>query len=265
MSSPGFEIRHLHTQPELRSCVGFQKQIWGENFGEVVPAAILWVAVRTSGIVAGAFDESGAMAGFVFGMTGFNDDGPYHWSDMLAVRADMRGKGLGRALKNFQRNALLERGISTCNWTVDPLQAANAHFNFNVLGATSKEYVPDCYGESDSPLHAGLPTDRLIMNWELDSDRVRTRMVAPDEIVRSSDSPILNPDGAPPDLERDEMVLRVVIPRDAQRLKKEDPNAASRWQQGVRTAFVEYFGRGYTATGVAVCGDTGESCYLLSR
>ena len=63
-------------------------------------------------------------------------------------------------------------------WTYDPLQAANAHLNFAKLGAVAREYHLDAYPGSSSSLHAGTPTDRLIAEWWLRSDRVVERLSA---------------------------------------------------------------------------------------
>ena len=56
-----------------------------------------------------------------------------HWSDMLAVRSECRGAGLGRHLKLTQRERLLELGVATVKWSYDPLEASNAHLNINRL------------------------------------------------------------------------------------------------------------------------------------
>jgi predicted GNAT superfamily acetyltransferase len=82
-----------------------------------------------------------------------------HWSDMLVVRADARNRGIGRALKTFQRDTVRAMGIKTMYWTYDPQVARNAHLNLNVLGAQVTEYVPDMYGPG---------TDRFIVRWCLD-------------------------------------------------------------------------------------------------
>ncbi|HSY82913.1 MAG TPA: hypothetical protein VK807_14175, partial [Gemmatimonadaceae bacterium] len=108
---------------------------------------------------AGAFDGDGPMLGFVFGVSGVIAGEIVHWSDMLAVHADARNRGIGRALKRFQRDAVLAMGIKTMYWTYDPLVARNAHLNLNVLGAQVTEYVPDMYGPG---------TDRFIVRWCLD-------------------------------------------------------------------------------------------------
>ena len=57
-------------------------------------------------------------------------------------------------------------------WTFDPLETRNAQFNFNRLGAIARKLIVNFYGVTTSPLHRGLPTDRLLVEWELDSRRV---------------------------------------------------------------------------------------------
>ena len=68
-------------------------------------------------------------------------------------------------------------GITRVYWTFDPLESKNAHLNLNKLGAVAREYVQDMYGQTDSPLHSGIGTDRLVPTWTLDSERVVQRLV----------------------------------------------------------------------------------------
>jgi predicted GNAT superfamily acetyltransferase len=57
-------------------------------------------------------------------------------------------------------------------WTFDPLEIKNAFLNIHKLGAVVRDYRVNFYGVSSSRLQAGLPTDRLVAEWELDSPRV---------------------------------------------------------------------------------------------
>ena len=58
-------------------------------------------------------------------------------------------------------------------WTFDPLEIKNAHLNIYKLGAVVRSYLVNFYGVSSSRLQGGLPTDRLVAEWYLDSDRVK--------------------------------------------------------------------------------------------
>src|ERR1700689_114357 len=91
---------------------------------------------------------------------------------MTAVLQNYRDRGIGRRLKLFQREDALQRGIHLVEWTFDPLEVKNAYLNFMRLGAIARRYLPNCYGVTTSPLHGGMPTDRLIAEWWLDSPRV---------------------------------------------------------------------------------------------
>jgi predicted GNAT superfamily acetyltransferase len=245
-----FVIRELGTHDELRRCVRFQHEIWGEGFAEAVPAAILWVATRTGGIVAGAFTPDRSMVGFLFGLSGWRDGRPVHWSDMLAVLPAARGQGLGRSLKEFQRRTLIERGIHDVFWTFDPLESRNAWINFARLGITAREYARECYGESDSPLHAGIGTDRLIACWQLTSPRVRSRMEGgepgPGSAAGITDVPLVyEHPGEELRLDLGNAAVRVRVPADIQTLKASDAAAARLWRLASRSALETYLGRGY--------------------
>jgi chorismate synthase len=261
-----FVVRELSTQDEFRACVRLQQLVWGEDFGEIVPPAIQWVARKTGGIIAGAFDGGSRMLGFLFGITGFVDGRPLHWSDMLAVTPEARGLGIGTALKRHQRDQLLARGVREVRWTFDPLESRNAWVNFNHLGIVVREYIRDCYGPATSPLHVGLGTDRLVAVWLLDSDRVRRRMDS-----MGADSPGESATGAggrdegvePAAGALSDLPVRIRIPHDIQALKRADPDAAVRWRETTREAFEEYLGRGYEA--VDIERTAGETAYLLKR
>ena len=145
-----------------------QELTWGRGFADRIPASLLLITQKTGGIAAGAFEPDGSLAGFVLGFTGIRHGQPAHWSHMLAVRPDVRDRGIGRALKQYQREQLVAAGVAVMYWTFDPLVARNAHLNLTELGALVEEYVPDLYGPGDdSPLDRGMGTDRLILRWEI--------------------------------------------------------------------------------------------------
>ena len=240
----GAVIRPLEGLAERETCVALQERVWGEAFADRVPASVLMIAQETGGVASGAFVE-GRLVGFVFGITGIEDGRPIHWSDMLAVAPEHRGRGIGYRLKLHQRTLLLDRGVERVRWTFDPLEARNAHLNLRRLGATAAEYRRDVYGTSDSPLHAGIGTDRLVAEWAIASERVEARL-------QGGEIPDPGPD-----------VVRVAIPSDIQALKTADLARAVEWRKDVRAALERAFEEGYTAVDLERDGEVAR--YVLAR
>lgn len=267
-------IRPLNGLKEYEACADFQEEIWGVGFSERVSAAILMVANRIGGLSAGAFDGEGVLQGFVFGLTGVEEGELVHWSDMLAVRPELRDRGLGTRLKLYQREMLLSRGVRRMRWTFDPLQSRNAYVNFAKLGITTGEYVRDMYGDTGSPLHQGVGTDRLVACWEMASDRVMKRLSGETKPVEASGVEslprILSGGTAGSEPEPGEALLNLgdpslllAIPRDIDRVVKTDVALAARWRTATRAAFLHYLAGGYEVTELVPSG--GLSYYLLTR
>src|SRR5215468_10576547 len=164
-------VRKCDTLPEFNHCVALQREIWGEIDLEIEPAAMFVVAANTGGQVLGAFDGS-RLIGYTLAVVGWRENKPYLHSHHTGIHTDYRDRGIGRRLKLFQREDALGRGIRLVEWTFDPLEPRNAHFNLNRLGAICRRYLPNLYGTTTSPLHRGLATDRLVAEWALDSPRV---------------------------------------------------------------------------------------------
>ncbi|MFN2565604.1 MAG: hypothetical protein ABR499_11465 [Gemmatimonadaceae bacterium] len=267
------DIRPLVRHEELLACVELQRATWGDAFADMVPASILKVSQRVGGIAAGAFDADGQLLGFVFGLTGIDGGRVVHWSDMLAVREDARDLGLGRRLKEYQRDAVRALGGTVIYWTYDPLVARNAHLNFNKLGVRVTEYVEQMYGDSGSDLHRGLGTDRFIVAWpiareESEALAATSRRLASDSTGTVRDAPLLNPDlgdGSVPDLtvfeRRRPRHVRVAVPRDIAALQAHSLDLAGQWRRSTRRAFQWALARGYTVRGVYA--DTGEWTYYV--
>jgi predicted GNAT superfamily acetyltransferase len=225
----GVTIRPFADRAEREAAVALQKEIWGADFREVVPAALLWATQRVGGIAAGAFDENGRLLGLVFGVTGWSGGRPTHWSDLLAVHPSARGHGISIALKAYQRDALNDMGVDSVGWSFDPLESRNAHINFGRLGIYASEYVRDLYGTTASPLHDALGTDRLIAWWPIASDRVVRRLAGrerPPSAAEIAALPAANrvergrafPEPREPVLDREAKRLRVTIPATIQTL-----------------------------------------------
>lgn len=272
----GIEVRHLATHDEFAACVALQHRIWGAGFSERVPAAILKVSQRIGGVTAGAFNENGDIVGFVFGMTGVEDGDLVHWSDMLAVRVDLRDRGIGRVLKEFQLQALHDRGVARIYWTFDPLVARNAHLNFNRLNVDVDEYVIDMYGsETDSALHRGLGSDRFIVVRPVTLHGPDVVPVERDRALAvagvGSGTRILNEVDAAgvPSLATfseipAEPAYRIAIPLDIEAVQRNDIALASRWRQSTRHAILWAFENGYRVLGFYRDDEAGSGFYVLT-
>lgn len=164
-------VRPLHTLDDFRRCVQIAREVWGDSDLDTEPYVTLVIADHTGGQVLGAFDGD-LMVGFTKAFVGLHGQTPYLHSHMTGVLPSYRDRRVGRYLKLFQREDALRRGIRLVEWTFDPLETKNAHFNINRLGAICRRYIPNFYGITTSPLHRGLPTDRLLVEWHLDSKRV---------------------------------------------------------------------------------------------
>jgi predicted GNAT superfamily acetyltransferase len=112
---------------------------------------------------------------------------------MLAVRTSYRNQGLGAKLKLEQRSEALKRGIRLMEWTFDPLEIKNAYLNICKLGAVARRYYVNFYGVSSSQLQGGLPTDRLVAEWWLDSPRVETIVEERSQLALKIEKQILVP------------------------------------------------------------------------
>ncbi len=171
---------------EFEACVQLQIKTWGYDLSDVIPRKAFLVARKIGGQIIGAFDtelpgasehgEPESLIGFAMSFpgvkTGEGQPRPYLHSHMLAVREGYRNRGVGAQLKLEQRREALRRGLRHMEWTFDPLEIRNAHLNIHKLGVTVCSYCVNFYGVSSSRLQGGLPTDRLVAEWDLDSPRV---------------------------------------------------------------------------------------------
>lgn len=235
-------VRKCQSLEEFQRCVELQRHIWGEADLEVEPATMFVVAAHTGGQVLGAFDGD-RLVGYTLALAGLDGRIAFLHSHMTGVHRDYRDRGVGRMLKLFQREEALSRGIRLIRWTFDPLEVRNAHFNLNRLGAICRVYQPNLYGVTTSPLHRGLPTDRLVAEWRLDSPRV----------VAAIQNLANDPLDAPAAIE---------LPAELETWQKEGSPELARIQARVREEFTKWFSKGYAA--VALRAGAGPRAYLLA-
>jgi predicted GNAT superfamily acetyltransferase len=256
-----YVIRPVETHDEYYAVEQLQMDAWNMPAREVVPLNALITAQRNGGLVLGAFDDT-RLLGFVYGFPGLTPDGRLkHCSHMLAVHPEFRDQHIGYALKLAQRQYVQQQGIPLITWTYDPLEGRNAFLNIHRLGGVSTTYIRNIYGESRSGINAGLPTDRFLVEWVIDSDHVIAHLNASAPAVDIERLITLNPsldgDADLPDATR--FLLR--FPANIQAIKQHDPQLARRWRFGLRTICEKAFARGYAIADVLRDGD--ERFYVL--
>lgn len=270
MSMPEFRIDVARDIAGCAATVPLQEETWSGDV--VVPPQLMLAVVHNGGFVAlGYAPEDPAPAGFVFGFLGIHDYHFRHHSHMLAVRDVYRGSGLAQQLKEAQRDHCLDQGVEIIGWTMDPLEARNARFNFGKLGAYTRTYSRDFYGEMPDRLNRGLASDRFYVEWPIGHDRTYKRLRGDDAPPALEDAEgegigyLLRAEGDQPGTvgaTRGSSHLLVEIPHAFQDLKTRDSKLASAWRLAGREAFERAFAEGYAAVEFLRAKD-GRGAYLL--
>ena len=234
-------IRPPRDAGEMRFGVDLQKQVWGYAEIDTVPDQMFIVARESGGQVLFAFDQEKPI-GFALAFAAIDEGTIYLHSHMCGVVPAYQNRGVGRMLKLAQRDDAIARGINLIEWTFDPLQLRNAHFNLLRLGAVARRYIPNLYGRTSSPLHGGLPTDRLVAEWWIQSTRVAD-ILSGKSVTGASNR------------------VRVSLPSTIREICVADVQEAERIQKRVREEFERRFAEGCSAVGFEF--DEQQSSYLL--
>jgi predicted GNAT superfamily acetyltransferase len=241
-------VRHCHGLAEFAACLDVERAVWRSSDIDLVPLPLFVVAAEIGGQVLGAFDGD-RVVGFTLAFPGVRERRPFLHSHMTGVLPAYWNRGIARSLKLFQRREALSRNIDRIEWTFDPLQVKNAFFNLVRLGAIVRRYLPNLYGSTTSPLHGGLPTDRLVAEWWLSSPRVRQAV------------PPVPPPKRRPRPPRGREWVRIRVPIGMDELVRSKPDEAVRVQAEIRQEFEHWLGCGYAATSVE--SDSAGTAYLL--
>lgn len=245
-------------------------RVWERDeaaMGSIVSGEVLWAAGHVGSPVAAAFRE-GRLVGGTVGFAGVRDGAVRVHSHLAGVLPDEAGRGVGRALKWHQRAWCLDRGITTVEWTFDPLIRRNAVINLVHLGAKPVAYLHDLYGPMADGRNAGLPTDRLLVAWELEDARVASaasgRVASPriDGLRHAGAEVVLDvgEDDAPVTAAPSRAPRRLArIPADVEGLRARDPETGIAWTHALRATLAAAMDEGLRVTGF-----TRDGWYVLA-
>jgi predicted GNAT superfamily acetyltransferase len=269
---PEIVIRKAETLADYQACQAAQRKAWGiAEDGYVVPIATMVGAQLHGGLVLGAFLPGGEAVGLSFAFLGRIEGRLGLYSQLTGVVPGYQDRGIGGRLKHSQRDLARADGLPLIAWAFDPLQAGNARFNLDKLGASAGRYVENMYGLRTDALNAGTPTDRLIVTWE--TEPVSRPSIAAAE---ARDLPRLieaepRPDGLLKVVARNATTQSpralLEVPVAIHHLRAIDASEADRWRVAVREAFQTAFAAGFRAVGFLRFNAEGSdrAYYILSR
>lgn len=229
---PGFGIRSLATVVEVVAASQVLADVWGGDRGGMPPNLLR--ALAHSGNYAVGLYDGDRMVGASVAFFAAPAERSMH-SHITGVLPGHQSQGLGRVIKQHQREWALARGVGHITWTFDPLVARNAHFNLRVLGTRVTDYLVDHYGQMDDGINRGDQTDRIMVSWALAAPPVPT----------------------PGD---DRVVASVEIPHDIEAIRRESPADAAAWRARVRDGILAHL-----ADGLEIGGFDDARGYLLVR
>lgn len=281
-----FRVQILETPGQLQSVEQLQRAVWPDSETDIVPTHLLITAAHSGGLVLGAF-EGERLIGFAFGFPGLSSDegGPRvrHCSHMLGVHPEYRDRGVGFLLKRAQWQMVRHQGLELITWTFDPLRSRNAHLNIAKLGGICRLYLREVYGEMRDQLNRGIPSDRVQVEWWVNTARVMERLSkrprrkldlahyldAGAEVINATQVDArghpVPPDVQPGIDDRSGAVLMVEIPAAFAVMKGSDPDLALAWREHTRDLFETLFEHGYLITDfVYLPGKHPRSFYVLS-
>lgn len=263
----GVAIVDLRELADLEQMSALLDDVWGRDpaAGAILAPELLRAMEHAGCQITAAFRDQ-RMVAATAALIGFEHGHVHLHSHITGVRPDAQARGVGWAMKQYQRAWALARGITTVRWTFDPLVRRNAVFNLVKLGARPVAYLENVYGRMQDEVNRGLPTDRAVAEWQLAERRVAMasegRFAEPRldalrgagaiELLRDEDGEPVRQDGS-------SRHLLVQVPPDIERMRAEDLDRAARWAEALRGTLGTALGAGYRVTGI-----TRDGWYVLA-
>ncbi len=173
------EIKKLSGLAEYAQLMELQKSVWMlDDYGDCLPEHVMIALKDIGGLTLGAFNGD-RIIGFMIAIPGYDEEhGFYHRSHILGIEQEYRSQNIAYKIKKVHRNHAVEMGVSKIDWTYDPLLGPNASLNIAKLGGIVRTYKLNEYGENmgGSKMVSGVPSDRFLCEWFINSERVKERM-----------------------------------------------------------------------------------------
>jgi predicted GNAT superfamily acetyltransferase len=235
----------------MQRIVQLEINVWGLQPVDAVPVNILSLSVHNGGLLMVAEDDT-EIVGFTVAFPARKNNKWILWSHMTGIHPDYQGKSIGTRLKLLQREWAANNDYPAISWTFDPLQAANANFNFNRLGAFAMVYHENFYGEMHDEINStGLPSDRLEVFWPVHSRKAMEHVEEPDLFLVDATGTQF-----PIETALNQVAISIPPPRIEQ-------SKLQLWQLALREAFRQCFAAGFTVYKFVRTRNAGY--YLLAR
>jgi len=270
-------IESLSSCSAFRECERLQEEAGKVSEGAILRVPLLVFLERSGGGLLGAYEvaEEGSrrLSGCLIDLVAHYEGTP----GRLTVLELAFGEGkdqIARRLRLRERQEALAQGVRLIAWPIDPLRGAEAHRAFSGLAAIAVSYERDLFGRQEDSAHPGLATDRLGVEWWIDSPRVAAvvdrglpphharvgleRMAVVTRTARTEGGMrrLVDFDPAP----KEEAVL-AEIPEDLDPMLLVAPDLARDWRLRTREVLEALFDRGYIASGFV--REAGRSFHLL--
>ena len=284
----GVTYRKLTTSSEMMAVEDLQRVIWQLPEIELIPVHFLMALSRDGGLVVGAFDGDD-LVGFLVGYLGTDQEDLSrpamtrlkHSTYMMGVHPDYKELDLEFQMKRIQRQHAIDNDVRRITWICDPLRRDEVDLGIRRLGAISSKYIRDYFAVPQDEIEFGLPSDRIQVDWFVNSRRVQSRV---DKLRGSLDlanflgggaqriygthldsSAVLLPDEE--DFNLEGAILLAEIPYEIELITERSPQAAQTWRYFSRKVFESAFAQGYIITDFVSLQDEDfpRSYYVLSH
>jgi predicted GNAT superfamily acetyltransferase len=263
------QIKSLTTLQEIKNVQVVEEQVWNSP---PIPEHQKYTAIQNGGILLGAYQED-ILIGFLYSFPGYQEGTIYLCSHMLGILPPFRKSGLGQKMKEKQRELALQKGYSLITWTFDPLESVNSFLNIHKLRGITGSYLENHYGKLNDSLNQGMPTDRFLVEWWINSEHVNKdstefplndfKILIETEIDEFGFPYIVTNENHNQKLEHHVQYL-IPIPENFQQLKRDRPELAMEWRLKTRVEFQRLLSKGYVAIDLERDPEKAVSYYIFS-